>query len=167
MEITYENKVRDHFSFFLLHSRKEPVFIGMFIFFIAGSTFLTESYFPERITGAERVFLVAFLECLILTTSIFILAGVQVLSLLPKQNKGFLTRHTLTINDDFFIEETDYNRMEHKWPGIVKVIRNKKIILVYIGQHSAHVIPRRVVGSGEEWDALFNEINSRFQKKSD
>ena len=66
------------------------------------------------------------------------------------RNKSVLTKHTLEILDDAFLEETKFNKTFSYWPGVIKAVDCPGFVAIYVSPHLAHIIPNRAFSTKDE-----------------
>jgi hypothetical protein len=66
------------------------------------------------------------------------------MSFLLKQ-RGVVCRHVLEITDEGLLERTDFNQTLHKWPSICRIMNIFGYLFIYVGDQTAHQVPRRDV----------------------
>ena len=143
-------------AFCFYHYLRLPIFVASCgIFFILISLIIIQEL-PNDAPTIAKVFIFLFKEFLIFALISGIFALSIVLTMISKRNKTLLTEHTFTLSDGSFIEETAYNKTEHKWLIVQKLARTRQHIFIYISQHAAHVIPRRAFHDNIEWDSFYD-----------
>jgi hypothetical protein len=88
---------------------------------------------------------------------------IALLMFISKGHRESLAPRKLIVSPAGVIEETEYSRNEHKWPAILRVLRTKRFVALYIAPNLAYVIPRRTVRSDEEWKLLNQLANEAKQ----
>lgn len=143
MEISYKSRIYDSIYFNIYTNLREPIFL-----IIISLLALHYSYYSIKgMTGGQYswyVHVFAFLYFMLLfgiISLVWILLIAVIMSVLRK-NKSVLTDHRIIINEEGLIEETKYNKSEHKWNGLHKLKETKKYIIIYITHWSGHVIPK-------------------------
>ena len=74
------------------------------------------------------------------------------------ENKGVLTKHTLILNEEGIIEETNYNTTKLKWDSIEKIVKDYRYIYIYIGAVSAFIVPIRSFSSSISFNDFYHEL---------
>src|SRR5687768_10372348 len=83
---------------------------------------------PE--SPGAKVFIFVFSLLLVLAFVALIQVVFILLSYRPSKNQTILTEHTLRVTDAGLIEETKFNASTFAWPGILKVVQNRRYIFV-------------------------------------
>jgi hypothetical protein len=122
----------------------------------------TVSVTPAAFGWVVRVIVVVLLE-LVLLAAVFVLTVLGAVVGALSNRAGVLTEHAITIDSEGLTEETSLNRTTHLWPGVRRVTCTRSMLLVVVGPGLVHVIPRRAVGSSEEWDRLCAETTSAYR----
>jgi hypothetical protein len=99
------------------------------------------------------------------TTGALIL--LTLLTYVPSKNKNILTQYQVSAAPSGLRVETRHNLIESKWGGVVKVVRNRDYIFVYLSQHGAHIIPRRAFPGREQSDAFYAYVLERRKSSRD
>jgi hypothetical protein len=88
----------------------------------------------------------------------------NVIFLYSSRNRSILTQHEITIEDGALLDETLFNRSQHYWPGIFKVVRRPGFVAVYLNAHAAHIIPSRAFESEEHRERFVSAIKLKLDK---
>jgi hypothetical protein len=120
---------------------------------------------PAGVPLAACVIGFIFVELVLIA---FILAFLAVITILPmisrKQNKLLYCDRKVSIDNDAFYTESEYNRSETRWSVVRKLVRTRSYIFMFLGQHNAVVVPRRAFEEAAQWDAFYelcNRVKSR------
>ena len=162
MTIRYKNMFRDLMGFCFYHYPRSPIVIGTYgLGFVLLSSGILQAL-PTDITPVAKVvtFLaMEFLAFLFIAGSFVVIV---VLSMVSRRNKTLLTEHTITLGEGSFVEETAYNKTDHKWAGVQKLARTRRHIFIYVSQYAAHVVPRRAFQNDTEWDSFYEFCKQRI-----
>ncbi len=176
MKIEYVNKFRDKFSFMVYNLMHSPVYIIILLLACISisplvwkdityvtNTAIKESgeNIPNNVINFIHIiqFIIHQVIFLIVLTCIGLFASS--LTLITKNDKGFLTKHIITLSKDELVEETIVNRTTFSWETVFKIGKTKNYIYLYTGPNQAHVIPKREL-KNEEWNDFYSYINNRI-----
>lgn len=70
----------------------------------------------------------------------------------PKWRKGRIGKHTISINEDELIEETDFNKSHFKWNAISSIEEIRGLLFIRHSGTDVFVVPRKSFSSNEEWN---------------
>lgn len=166
MTIRYTNTFRDIMAFCFYHYPRSPLVIGVYgIGFILVTLVIVQAL-PSDVSPVAKVitFFIMELIAFILIAGFFALT--VVLSMVSRRNKTLLTEHTITLADGSFVEETAYNKTDHKWSGVQKLARTRRHMFIYVAQYAAHVVPRRAFRDDTEWDSFYDFCRQRIDAVS-
>jgi hypothetical protein len=161
MTSQYRNTFGDLMAFCFYHYMRSPVFIGSFVFGFLFMSLLIFQTLPKDAEIMPRVITFVVLELVNFCLLTGLMGAAIMLSMISRKNRTVLTEHTITLREDGFVEETAYNKTEHKWISVQKLARTRKYIFIYIAQHMAHVVPRRAFRDDAQWDAFFTYCKQR------
>ncbi len=156
MSIRYENTFADIMAFCFYHYSRSPFVLAANGIFLALFLIVVVMVLPPEVSLLAKVFTVLVAAVILFLLLAGLLAISIVLSMISRRNKTLLTEHTITLNEDLYIEETAYNRTEHKWAGVQKLARTKTHLFIYVAQYMAHVVPRRAFRDSAEWDSFYD-----------
>jgi len=162
MTIRYENTFRDIMAFCFYHYPRSPLVIGVYgIGFVLVSLSIVRAL-PSDASPVAKVitFLVMELIAFLFIAGFF--AVTVALSMVSRRNKTLLTGHTITLTDGSLMEETEYNKTDHKWSGVQKLARTRRHVFIYVAQYSAHVVPRRAFRDDAEWNLFYEFCRQRI-----
>lgn len=156
MRIQYDLKFRDYLLFNGFHQLLSPTVQG---FYLLGAAFilLTE---PESNQFAAR--LIAAILLYVVMWSVQLLFNV--VFLYSSRNRTILTQHTITILDEALLDETMFNKSEHYWLGIFKVVKRPGFVAVYLHAHAAHIIPNRAFLNAAQSSQFVSAIKQKLIK---
>lgn len=164
MQISYQNNYKDLANFIVFSLLRTKQIIPLTI--IPAAIALHMSYMLSTEYPIFAVMLTGLIMALLLFAILFALTFlITLLMMISKANKTFLCEHTITLNEKNLIEETRYNRSEHSWEGIHRVVETNKYIYAYISSNAAHVIPIRAFKDNQSRDA-FVEFCKRMTTKA-
>ena len=154
MTITYRNKFKD-LAWFLLHCSLRPRQLILALIAPIGLTIIG----MQGIWNEYPAYALA-IGFLLMTALWFVVIfalgfGVSLLLMVSRSNRTFLCEHTIAVDEDKLIEETEFNRTEHYWKGIVKVTKTRRYIYLFVGRNMAHLIPVRAFNEPAGADELF------------
>ncbi len=148
-------------AFCFYHYPRSPLVISIYgIGFVLISIPIIEAL-PSDASLVAKVINFLALEFIAFAVIAGFFAITVVLSMVSRRNKTLLTEHAITLADGSFVEETAYNKTDCKWSGVQKLARTRSHIFIYIAQHMAHVIPRRVFRDNHEWDSFYEFCRQR------
>lgn len=159
MKITYRNKFSDRLAFAAYHLPRNPIFLLFTIGFFLLITF--ESVVPSirsaRADSSMVVQIVAFIftEMVLAAVLVSFWTVITVVMMISKKNKPLYCERTLTIGDETFFTESEYGRSETKWTVVQKLARTRTLIIIYLSQETAVIIPRRAFENKAQWDACY------------
>ncbi len=77
------------------------------------------------------------------------------LSNISKMNKAMLSESAIHLTPDYIETETSFAHSEVKWTAVQKLARTHSYIYIYLMQHGAIMIPRRVFENDEAWEGFW------------
>jgi YcxB-like protein len=150
-------------AFCFYHYPRSPVVIGFYGVAFAIASLSVFQALPKDRDAVTQVITFAIVELVALSLLAAVFALSVVLSMASRKNKTVLTEHTIVLAEESFTEETPYKKTEQKWTIVQKLARTKSYILIYVAQHSAHIVPRRAFRDDAEWDAFYEYCRQRTQ----
>lgn len=156
MHIQYDLKFRDYLLFNGFHQLLSPVMQILYLLCVI-FVFLTE---PEGNSLAVRLVAATFLYIAIWTLQLFF----NVVFLYSSRNRTILTQHAITVQDEALVDETMFNKSQHYWAGIYKVVLRPGFVAVYLNAHAAHIIPSRAFLSDEHRSQFVSAIKMKLAK---
>ena len=159
MKIIYKNTYKDIFYFMHYTHLRNPVYLG---FMGICSLFLGYSEFFKYDIFSFILTIIAAVVIFMLFHLVGLLLGF--VSMFSKQNKAFVTEHTITLSDDSIKEETAFGNSELKWNGVQSLKVTGSYIFIYVSKNSAHVIPVKAFQSNEEVEHFVNYCKVRMAK---
>ena len=154
MRIEYDLKFRDYLLFNGLHQLLSPA-VQFFYLFCVLAVFVTE---PEGTPLAVRVLAAILFYIAVWTIQLLF----NVVYLYSSKNRTILTQHTITVQDEWLLDETTFSKSQHYWAGIHKVVRRPGFVAVYMNAHAAHIIPSRAFPSDEHRSRFVSEIKIKL-----
>lgn len=161
MTIRYRNTFGDILALSFYTYLRSPVVVGSFVLMLGILSVIIVGAIPERFTVVEKVVMFVVWEGIALLFFSALTALSVVLSLISRKNKTVLTEHTLILAEEYFVEETNFNRTEHKWHGVQKLVRTRRHIFIFLAQYLAHAVPRRAFANDAEWNAFYQFCEER------
>jgi len=158
--VTYTQTKRDLLAFYFHVMTRRTTMLRAGGVCVAASSLINAMTIDWSKSDAWAVFVV--LESLFLLFLAALLLVIVCASVAAMKGPGIICEHTVTFTDESITEVTAFNTQVVRWPGVSKVVRSDGQIAVFLGPAMAHVIPRRAVGSLEEWDLLCGSIMDRF-----
>jgi hypothetical protein len=158
MTIHYRNTFPDVVHFVMYHY---PRMRAMQVFIILSFLVLCWLFWgtaPSDLGAIGRLIYYFLMFLPFIVVLVIIVPVVTILGMVSKMNKTFLTEHTMTITPDSLVEQTKYAKAEWHWRGIQAVRRTGQHLFLYVGQHSAHIVPRRAFASESERDQFYEKI---------
>jgi hypothetical protein len=159
MTITYRNRFRDWLAFQAYCAPRNPVIILTSIgFFLFVTTQIVLPATRETAAGVSLVvcvFVFIVVELLLIAFILGFLAVVTILPMIFPRDKQLYCKRTLNTGGESFFTESDYSRSETKWAVVRKLVRTRSHIFMFLGQHSAFVVPRSAFEEAGEWDAFY------------
>ena len=155
MTVSYKNTFKDMAWFLLRCSLQPRQLIVVLIVPIAVAFHMMYALSEENpVYALVIVFLliVTILSIIIFAINFF----VAILLMISKSNKVFLCEHTITVNEEMLIEETEFNRSEHYWKGITKITRTHEYIYLFVSRNMAHIIPVKVFKDSNSVEEFVN-----------
>ena len=162
--VQYKNTLTDVLWFSAYTYSRSPVILALYSIVFAFACFSAYTSVPASTPLVARILTTAIVVAVFLVIFLFVLGVFLALSVLSKANKTILTQHSITLAETGLIEETEFNRSEHKWTGIPRLGRTRRYIFAYISQYAAHVIPRRAFSDAATWESFYEELQSRVQR---
>ena len=162
MEISYDNTMKESIIFRFYYSLINP--FNFIIATIIALVFYPWSYFLPINIGM----IITLILWILLFNVIFLLFSsllVVILSLF-KKNNTFLTNHKIVLNDENLIEETKYGTAYYKWEGIHKIKENKNYLYIYVSPYAAHIIPKKIFPSTNDYQTFYSYVQKRVQIKN-
>jgi YcxB-like protein len=161
MKITYRNGFRDWLAFQAYCAPRNPIIILTSVGFFLFATF--EVVLPAM-HGAAGVPLFASVIAFILVELLliaFILGFLAAITIIPMISRGgnklLYCERTLSTGAETFFTESEYSRSETQWSVVQKLVRTSSHIFMFMGQHSAFVVPRRAFEDTTEWEEFYQE----------
>ena len=154
MSITYSNTRWDSVRWYLHLGIRHWFNWCLTICMSVNVTWIGAKWLPEGSSAFAKAFSLATLFLIFFVGLWVLVLALGALITLVSRNPGFFTQHSLTISPEGFVEETSINRTEHKWDGVLKVVRQPNYLLIYIASNQAHVIPRRAFQTQTEWESF-------------
>jgi len=161
MTIRYTNTFRDVMAFCFYHYPRSPFIIGSYGFAFVIISLAIFQAMPNDATNVVKAITFFIMEFLAFAFIAGIFALTIILGMVSRRNKTLLTEHVITLEDGSFIEETTYNKTDHKWAGVQKLACTRGYIFIYVAQHAAHVVPRRAFRDHKEWDSFYDFCRQR------
>ena len=176
MKITYEIKVADCLAFNDHHLNASPltqvaIRNGQMWWaagpFIGGLVIAIFKNLPPEKTLATlaALSLVLSLPMFILYPSYYKMKTRKNIKNLFKEHdsQGVLGLHEIEITDDCFIEKKDGNENEIEWKSINKIVSTTDYTFAYIGETTAHIIPKDNIVSGD-YAQFVDKLKENYQK---
>lgn len=88
-------------------------------------------------------------------------ALMSMLALYTRRADTELTAHALEVCEDGLNDRTDFANTRYYWRAVRKVVARGRCIAVYVTQHSALLVPKRVFASDVERDSFIADIRSK------
>lgn len=143
MKIKYKNSLRDiiNFQIYALKLFPNNVVLILAPLSITFSSMDFNDFHINTIIKFVVMFIIFFL--LIYLIGILFALLFTVVNMNSKRSKMNICEHKINFEDERMIEETDYNKSEFKYEGIIKYKETKHYILIFISRVQAHIIPKR------------------------
>ena len=163
MEIRYKNTLADLFKFTAYHLSKSLIF--KILIPVTAFLIIQPAYQVWHKMHVPLVFILIPIAMNIVVFMVIMSIAIGfalVASYLPRLNKTLLTEHKLVASEAGLIEETEFNRTESKWKGILQIRQSRDYIFIYTSQNAAHVVPKRAFSDPMQ-EAAFFEAIKRWQ----
>lgn len=166
MKTTYRNTFPDMLALMWSHYIRLFMMQAIALAFLGITSLSTWKAIPPECSMLLKITLLVLTEAVLFVIYMLIVCGLTVLSALSRMNKTFLTEHTITIDESGLVEENGFSRGEYRWDGILKFVKTRRHLFVYVAQHSAHAIPRRAFASESEWQQFVEKMREFKQRAS-
>jgi hypothetical protein len=168
MTLSYRLTFLDRLAFAAYHLPRNPVIllvsVGFFLLVTFQSVLPAVRELPADTSVFVRVFTFAFVESMLALVLLAAMAGIILLTMLSRKNKTLHCDKTITLGEEAFIGESQYGRSETRWAMVQKLARTRTLILIYLAQESAVLIPRRAFESTEQWDAFYEYCRRKTKR---
>ena len=156
VQVEFELKYLDLLLFNAAHQLLSPLvqafvlLLGVFIFVQerkghgVGSAAATALFWYGLIWGAQLAF-----------TAIY---------LISRKNKTLLTRHIVAVQEEAFLQQTQYGKSTTYWPGVGKAVSRPGFVGVYTSQNAAHIIPNRAFRSDSQRREFLSYATERIRR---
>ena len=168
MRITYRNKLLDIIAFNIYHQLHSPILLGVLglcLVVIARSIWSIVSEAQSEYSVLVQIITFTILQGVCVAAGVVGILLYLILANMSRMNKGLLSECTITLGPEFITTESQLSRSELKWNAIQKIRRTSSHLFLYISQHGAIVIPKRVFNSdaaSEEFWLLCQEQTRRI-----
>lgn len=164
MQVSYLNTYWDIARFSLYHNYhfwlNRLLLLGTALFF--GYQFSTLPFAHEHrdlVTLLTVLIMVAAMLAVIVLSS-----GILVLLTVPfRRNASYHRQCTLTLTDEGIRTETAMGNSFLIWAGVQKVVKTASFVGIYAGEHAAHIVPTRALGSPTKAREFYEYARSRWQ----
>jgi YcxB-like protein len=161
MSITYRNGFRDWLAFQAYCAPRNPIIIltsiGFFLFVTSQIVLPAMHETSASLPLAGCVIAFIFVELLLIAFILAFLAAITILPMISrKRNKLLYCDRKVSVDNDAFYTESEYNRSEVRWSVVRKMVRTRSYIFMFMGQHNAVVVPRRAFEEPAQWDAFYD-----------
>lgn len=79
-------------------------------------------------------------------------------------DKGsFLRRMQFSVLPDALIIDNDVSHTQMRWRGVLKIVNSKELILFYVDNMQAHIIPKRCFATPEAAEAFYQQALAYWQ----
>ena len=167
MTISFQIKYRDLIAFNFYDIYHSLVFRGILILLMAIGAY--PNWRAASDVASERTLLYQIVLFIILELiPILFVYLMSVLTIfivnLGKMNKTVVTACTFTFDEEVIKTKSVYSYSELRWAAVQKFKQTRTHIFLYIKQHGALVIPKRVFESNDACDLFSVECQSRIEK---
>jgi hypothetical protein len=137
--IVYKTSLKDAFAYYYYSWTHNRVLFGLLLFnsIIFILPFLLSREILYALFSIFLTFIFYYILCILIAMPINLLV-------LLLRKKKVLTEHIIMFFDDYFVEQTAYDRNEHQWKDIKSIVQSKEYIFLYISNSNAHIIPKNI-----------------------
>lgn len=78
-----------------------------------------------------------------------------------EENKRILTKHRITLEEQFLLEESEFGSSQTNWNSVGKIDKDDNYIYIYLSTLSAFVIPLNSFHNNEEMEVFYSSLRSK------
>jgi|GEM_PF-1253331 len=154
MNIEYKNTFSDIFLFHAVHQFLSLVLQGFLLLFCV---FI---FFSEL---NESNYLEAFFKAVIWYIFLWMIQiAFNAIYAYSKVTRNVFIKRRIEISDEYFYEQTEFNKSFFYWHGILKAISFLGFVVVYVTPSMVHIIPNRAFISKEERLVFLQLVTSKI-----
>jgi len=158
--LNYTNNFRDSLYFNIQHFLRSPSFLLFIAICGFGGWFLVRDMSDALLV---MVILSILVFVFLMVQGFVIMVITVVINYSRRKNKSYLAAQTLTIGPEGIIEQNEYGKLEVKWSAVPKVVKTRRLLLIYRHQNGAILVPNRVFQSRPEADAFYSDVLKYWQ----
>ncbi|RLE23972.1 MAG: hypothetical protein DRJ65_10765 [Acidobacteria bacterium] len=165
MEVEYRNTLADVFRFnmYVLPRQRALQILGAAISLFLGHTIWSTVRHTDESLAMKIAVLIVLLSIILGIIGVITFAF-TILSVVLNRSRHIIGGHRLVLHEEGIVETTSLGHHETKWQGVYRVVRKKKMLMLFITPISAHLVPTTAFESPAELDRFTDYAT---QKASD
>jgi hypothetical protein len=164
MKIIFENRRRDLMIFYFFEIMRSWLILVSAIIMAGLVIYVNFAYREEGESVYDAIGISLIVILTICLGFLFLLAVYATILASSRKHKATLTQHTMKFTDSCILSESEYGKGEASYNLLQNIRETHNYILLYIGLHTAIIIPKKYVGGKSDQESFIAEIGSLWRK---